>query len=552
MVTYAHTRCTCGYDRFREARATTETVVERWMSYIDGGGGGYGSTPFGTFFGGHGSGSSDGWGLFPATMTTTTYTLICESCSRMRKSKIVGAFAPYGGYVQGGEVLVVGSDFRRPTGCYSVELVGNETGERYLLPLTWVPELPPPLIVEELPETTAPTPPPGAETVNALLTAELPEIERTQEFTLWLVNSCAATRIPLVSQVLESPNMLININDADLGGAPRAWLDGVRGRPPASALGSGVRRTIPFDRCSAVIEYNARLATLPAAQGFTHAGAGSSSDYQLIPGGLLAETASSLPSYFEKTVAVGANPTEAYVYYRVQPENEPAHAAGEGTIATAQYAQFVSNPYVGASIGRSGGAFYATALDGATDGGAIATPQGWAEAAAYAGDSEDDLLWVGSQVSQGTYFGNVGSAGALETTLIFGDVAGSGVTTVIDSVVGSFGGRFIRPRWGAIAPVASPVVRVYGFADPNSSVGKLITLRVRAMAGTSAPLGEGATAVDAVLNVTAANAVFSLDFGLSGLTAGEPFSFTLERVWDSVQDTLEATFHVLYLTVRSS
>ena len=522
------------------------------MAFIDADGGGLGSTPFGSFFGGHGGGggSGDGWGQFPGTMTSVTYTLACESCGRHRRDRIVGAFTPYGAYVQAGAIYVVGSDFARPTGCYSVELVG-EDGEYYAAPLTWVPVLPPPLVAPT-PDVTLPSPPPGASIVDTVLSADLPEVLLTQEFTIWLVNTCAGTRVPLIAETLESPPMLLTAQDADLGSAPRAWLSGQRGRMPASALSSGLRLTLPFDKCLGVIEYSARLETLPSAQGFTHAGAGSSGDYQLIPGGLLAETTATLPSYWSKTLVLGANPTEAYLHARMQPENEPAHATGAGMRFAAQYAQFVASPYAGLTIARSGQAWYLTEPDLTGDGSALMTGAGWTSMAAYTNDTSDDQAWSSDFVQRGTFFGLVGSAGAFDAALTFGDVSGSGLTAVLDTAVASFGGRFIRPRFSAIAPVASPVVRIYGYADSNSSTGKLICMRVRAAPSTSSPYAEGAIVATAILNVTASGATFTMDFSLPGMTAGQPFSFTLERVWDSAQDTLDATFHVEALAVRSS
>lgn len=551
MTTYPNTFCTCGYSRFRETRRSEVVAVSRWMRF-DSEGGGFGSTPFGSFFGGNGGGEGASWGLFPGLKTTTTLSVACEKCSRVRRSKVVGSFAPYGAYVLSGTIYIVGSDFVRPTGCYRVELVG-EDGVVYDLPLTWSPTLPAPLQAEA-PAITADIPPTGAALVSDVLTAPLPEVDVSQTYTVVLINTCAGSRTSLVSVVLESTPMILLPLDAFLGGAPRAWLFGQRGRHPAAAVGSGGRVSLPFDKPQAVVEYNAREGTLPSAQGFTHVGTGVPADYQLLPGGLLGSTAAGLDSYWTKTVALASNPTEAYLYARIQSEAEVSHAAGDGWLASAAYAQAVSTPYVGPALGRSGGSWWGTALDGTTDALVRATARGWSSCCGYANDASQDQAWVDGEVGVplSGAFVPTGTAGALEAIVEWGDKAGSGVDAVVDHVVASFGGRFIRPRFTAVAPSTSPVIRFYGMSDPNGSSGKLVRFKLRAALGTADPHAEGGIVVYATVNVTASSAIYALSFTIPGLTAREPFTFTLERDVGDAGDTLEATFHVLHGTVQSS
>jgi hypothetical protein len=555
MVTYPNTACACGYRRFRHARPSSSAPVTRWMRFDVGGEGGLGATPLGMFFGGHGGGGDgDGWGEFDFTMISTSAQVVCESCGRIRSQRHLGQFTPAGVFVAEGFIHVVGADFLRTSGCFSLELLGNVEAERHTLALTWVPELPPPMIVAQAPSITLPAPPPGASTVDSVLAARLPDVRLSQDFTVYLVDSCAGTRTAIATITLETTPMIFTPLDADLGGAPRAWLFGQRGRLPAAMVASGVRMTLPFDKAQKVVEYNARELTDPAAQGFAHVGSGSSGDFSLLPGGLLMQTNPGSPSYWRKTVALTSNPTEAYLYTRIQPQVGVAHAAGAGYRATARYAQAVSTPYVGASVAHSGSAWYATELDGSTDVLVRSTSRGWVPVTAYANDGSQDQVWVDGEIgtSLTPIFSNVGTAAALDAILEFGDVAGSGVEVVIDAAVASFGGRFIRPRFSGVAPSVAPVIRLYGMADSNSSPSKLVRMKVRAALGTGVPYSEGTIEAEAVLNATVAGAVYSMDFALTGLAANEPFSFTLERMVEHATDQFDAIFHVLYLTIKSS
>lgn len=554
MASYPNVRCPCGYSRFREGYATVITDVERWMQFDAGGGGGLGSTPLGTFFGGGGASTGD-WGLFTAPLTVTTLTVSCESCNRARRTTTIGSFAVFGSYVVDRDIYIVGSDLTRPTGCYFVELVGAD-GETHALALSWDATLPAPLVVVTPPVVTTATPPADGR-VDDVLRATLPDVLTTQTFTIVLVNRCAGTRTSLATIDLETAPMIFTPFDADLGGAPSAWLNGRRGKNSVAQPASSSRPSLPFDKAAAVLEYRAEEGTLPSAQGFVHGGSGLPGDYTLVPGGaLLAVTAPALPSTWGKAAALTANPGEIYVYSKMSPIVETALTGhGDGFSIEGRYSQSIGTLYLGARLNRRARAWYAVSRGVGSSTEIRRTGRGWTDACVYSNDAADDHAFVGPESGNFSSFafGTAGSpSAAIEMTLQFGDFLGTGGTMAIGSIVASAGGRFMRPRFAGVAPTSAPVLRVFGCADASGGPDKTVRFRVRYAAHGGSPYAAEALTADVTLNAVVANTDYEMSFTLPGLVALAPMTFTLERVISHADDKLDATFHVHYLTLRSS
>lgn len=550
-VSYANRKCVCGYTRFREAKVTAQEEVERWMLFEATTLGGFGSTPFGTFFG---AGAGGLWGLFAGTLRTTAIQTVCESCSRLRNTKTLGRVAIFGSYIEGDRLYVVVSDLYRPAACYSVRLVGAD-GETYDLSLTWVPGLPQSLLVSDSPSETAAVPPVGAATVNAVLFGVIPEILTSQDFDIIIIDSCAGIEYTIATAYLESEPMIFNPYDANIGGAPRAWLRGSTGRLQSGQPSAGSRLSIPFDKCLGVIEYDPRDGTLPDAQGFTHNGTGAPGDYTLAEGGVMLGS-TGLPSYWTKEVILGADPGSVYSYMHFNGVVSNGHAVPtDGFLAGARYATSIGAPYVGTYMAFSSDLWYVVRCDlGLATLVADSTTQGWSSFAVHTNvDVPADQYWL-NEGGNGlaAFSATTGVAAAMVGQATFGDYIGSGGDHAVRHYVSSFGGRFIRAAFSGISPVSDPVLRMYGVADANASVSKTARFRVRYGVGTADPYALPASYVDATVNVLVANSVYEISFQLEGLTAKGPFDFTIERVWDHADDNLEATFHMFYATLRST
>lgn len=552
-ASYPNRVCTCGFRRFRERRTPQSTAVQRWMLFDTTALSGFGTTPFGTFFG---AGSGGLWGLFDGTFKTTVLDTLCESCQRIRSTKNLGGITPFATYVENGYFYLIASDVGLAT-CFSLRFTGPD-GSVYETPLSYLPGVaPPPALVSSAPPTTALTPPSGAALVGSLLRARLPTVEASGLYLVELVDRCCGCDTPLVTVTLEAPPMILSPLEADLGGAPREWLFGQYGVTPGGQPSSGSRVSIPFDKCVVVHEYDARFGTLPATQNWTHQGGGVSGDYALVEGGAL-RGQTTLSSYWEQITVVAGNPGQCYSYAVINPVAEPASAAPtEGADFSAQYATVLGLQYQGVRTTYADRTWRATRLDAASE--SVISPndepRGWTTAAAFdesAGNHEQAWLASGGLSFGATLFGGVGAAVAFDVISRWGDTAGSGTDVLYRNYVASYGGRFIRPMWQAFAQVTNPAVRLYLVADANGSVSKTARFRIRYVQMTGLPYVLPTNIADATLNFVAPNTVYELPFTLTGLTANLPFIFTVERVWDHGDDGLQATVHLLSASVRSS
>jgi hypothetical protein len=545
---YPNRRCTCGFTRFREIIRKTEETVERWMFFEDPGGG-FGATPFGTYFG---AGSGTGWGLFSNPLRTTRRDTVCESCSRVRISKLLGSIAVFGAFIDNGYFYVVASDLSLPATCYSVRFDGPESFE---VPLSFFAGVPP-AVLAPTPPTTAPSPPIGAATVDSMLRALVPEVVITGTYTVVLVDRCCGCEYPIAEVTLEAPPMIFTPLDADLGGAPQQWLYGGSVHYDLVQPASGIRLSIPFDYVDAVAEYDSRLNSLPSAQGWTHQGAGVPGNYQLIDGkGLQMLIVAGQSSYWSKTISLSASPGRIYGYSYFAPNTITFTNPGDGYYFQGRYALSVGGTYAGARLNFAGGLPRTTALDGLSGSTLRSTqsPPGWLRLSG--GDDNFDGIeaaWFEAEGSRGAYFGTDGLPAAFEMIAEFGDrgAAGNDLAYIRNTVI-SAGGRFIRPQFTAFAQVANPRLRLYLIADSNSSPDKSARFLVRYGVGTGDPYVTPPSTTSQTVNFTTANVMFEVPLTLTGLTAQQPFWFTIERDWAHVDDKLVATVHMTQCTVRS-
>lgn len=556
MALVPNQRCTCGFTRFRDRKLSTEVEVERWMLFDSAvPSGGFGATPFGTYFG---AGLGGTWGLFTEPFRSAQLEVTCESCSRVRSQKRLGGIAVFGGFIDDGFFYVVASDVLLPATCYTLKIEGP--GGTFYIPLTYAPGTPPP-IYAPTPPTTAATPPPGAVLVDTMLRARLPEVSETGSYTMTVIDRCCGCETTVATATLEALPMIFSPLDADIGGAPHRWLENQRITSDVAQPAGSTRLTIPFDKCTGVLEYDARSGQLPNLEGWTRIGTGPAGDWGLVGGGALrVGTTSPNTNYWEKTLVLTTALTQVYVYTSMLSEDIPAGAFGAGLDVQGLYRSGV-DPYNGVRLTFRENQIFYTRLDGVSDTQIFATELGpqWIEVSAaqkLTGEivaGESTVLRDVSQILAPGTFGTVGAVGAIELKARFGNTIGAPTLVgYFRNVVVSGPGRFMRARFTAYSQVSGPMVRLYVVSDATASLSRKARFLVRYGPGTGNPYGPLPLSVSATVNMLVPNTIYEVPLELTGLSANQPFWFTIERDWTHGDDLLEATAHLHQVTVRSS
>ena len=550
-------KCTCGFRRFRTKPIRTEEAVDRWVLFDDGAFAGMGSIPFGLPFG---SGSAGEWGLFPGTRRSFSEQVVCENCTRIRSTKLKSAFAIFGSFVLGDTVCIIVSDVAEGVGAGCLELRFDGPGP--------VPNVSPSLSYPIIP-LAAPAPggatfpsPPGP--FASMLCATLPPAVVEGVYTIVFVDRCSGYEESLGTVTLESDVITLNPKDADLNGAPAAWVDrNLRAKQEVVQIGSGSIQGIPFDKCDEVVEYDARFGTLPDAQGFTLLGTLPSG---LLPGGVLQMTSAggAVTGSWRKDITTSALLPGMSMYSRFQHRaNIDPDAFGAGMNFLGGYAAGSAGPLSGGRMSYYEAAI-ATMLDASAET-TLAGPfgkelEGWREIALQGHDGDDVSLVHGEHSLWETHpmfatFGTiVGPAPAVPMIRgEFGDMTGTGVDTLLRNFVVSGPGRFVRAWFNAFATVDDPIVRLNLVSDQK--VGSFTTARFLVRYGSQAqgddpymiPASTAAVTVDFIVQ----NQIFVASFTMTGVTAGQPFWFTVERDHTHPDDQGEATAFLTSATVRA-
>lgn len=544
MAADPNMRCVCGYRIFRENLVTTSEKTFRWLRFASGG---FGATPFGTYFG---AGTGGTWGEFFLVVPVTRRRVTCESCQRVRSDTPLGGTGVFGSYVFAGALFVYVTDVSLLS-CLRVQFSNAEFGTYTLSPDKFV-GLPLPLVTPT-PPVVAPTPPPGAQ-LAGVLRVPLPEVDHDGEYLVSLIDVCAGVETPLAIFPLESTVQTHFPADADLNGLPRALVDAnLTADLTLAQPGSGSVTGIPFDRCTGVIEYDARFGTGPTAQGWTQI-AGAAGDFGLTAGGIL-NGVTTTPSYFRQQLPLGAPATSVHAYakYRVQASDG---FSGCGLDFQATAAPGGAADYEGGRVVQTSSSLYTRTLDDSTLSLVDTQAQGpWSEVyfGAKLGDTGfvvlNELTGVSSPVAWGTQAG--GPAGpALRCS--FGDYAGSNLSAQLRNFVASASGRFVRAMFRSYAPAASAVLRLYFVSDLGLNNSARIKVRYGSLAAGADPYTLGAVSVGTTAFFNTKNVMVEVPLTLSGLPAKSPFWFSVERDWQHPDDVTTATIHLLSATVRAS
>ncbi len=414
------------------------------------------------------------------------------------------------------------------------------------LPAPVPPEVPPPDLGEVIPRPPPPPPPP-------------------------LPDSCDDVDEPGPGpgpgDLVDSNVVVVDLGDADLGGAPDEWMihDWT-----ASPLVGGVRPSalapaIPFGRVQHLLEYDARLGSRPEDQGWRGRGE-APSRFTLEANGILRfELAPGDPSFYESAVADGepADTLHAYAVVRIDEGAALAQDAGgrpepmwhvlaavggrraaglrAGWIATRSIPEFAylsldgqrTRPVASTEpIDRLLGAWHQIALEcDFRTGRAITSLDGRIE--------NEPLGW----------FGGSDSIGSLLLAQFGGTGAGGAVRGAFRNVVVSGGARFLRALFRSAAPRDDPVLQL-GFAlagvgEDSGSARFLVRYGPMPEGEPVAPLPSLQTAATLPAAAQQRSEIAWLDVVLEGVPAGAPFAFTIERDHTHPDDTLDATLYLV-------
>jgi hypothetical protein len=538
-------RCTCGYTVFAERILTTTSTVDRWMLVV-GDSDGFGSTAYGTGFG-----ASDGagrWGRFETTLKAGTRVLACQSCKRARRTVVLSGITPLGAYVAGEYLYVVAGDVVAPATCFSLLFTGP--GGTYEASLGLWNEEAPAVYAEA--EEYADELPEGAAAADVLLRARLPIVEVTGTYLVEVYDRCTNTRISIVELELEQEigMQILKPKDADLNGAPELWLRNFNALAPASPQPAGASvETIPFDKCTAVVEYDARENTSPTDQGWTHTGTGGAGDYTLEAGGALhAVVTGGDTSYWVKSTTLADLPTAVHGYMVAQRIDIA------GKLELRALASYNGTSKFGARLSMEGNELHALSLSTADDVSLdLALGYGWENFGGSVIKDADAVAYHRHNVAlvSPALFDTLAEVESTRVKAVFGDITGAGVDAQIRNVVVSVGGRFIRAGFSGIAISSQPYLRFYFSRETRTTSNLVAMFKVRYGQGSD-PYGLQATETTFSCPVPTPNQILEIPVQLSGLTSGAPFWFTVERAWDDGDDTFEGTVHLHNITVRSA
>lgn len=550
-------RCTCGYDVFSERRSTSSAAAPCWVLYSSTPAGGLGSSPLGgsPFGSGEEGGAAEQWARLDTSIEQTTLETRCSSCSRVRSARTLTGLLLVAAFRDEGTIYFVGPASSK-LGCFFVEFRGPVTAR---VPLRRdsrpAPATTPIYDVEEILET----PPEGAVLAAALYRADIPEIAYDGVYEIVLVNACADTEVlSLDPAYLEPAVMNLLPRDAELDAPPVMVRAPLNTNDANTNAAWPVVETLRFEKCEGVLEYDARLQSLPEVQGWTRVDTGSA-QFAIVNGALRQTRSSGAFDGYYAQLVLDEVPDTVKGYAVMRPMTASASVlfgAGDATEAIK-----------GARVDSVETATKTVVAPIAMDGGSADTahnfPSGWVRVGAVRDPDNTGAVVAAEQEAYGSAFASgdypgspidFASAG-IRIEGHFGLLTPSPADPVgvamYRTVVVSAPGLFIRPRFRSVSLVTSPVVRLQLFVEPFSGAR---TARFKIKYGTAlqnpqTPVETGT--VSTTCSFSADNLVHEFALALTDLGVG-PFWFSLERDWQHADDTVEATVHMVQASVRAA
>lgn len=548
-------RCTCGYTVFHERRTAVTQSVACWVRYsFSSDASGLGASPLGAGELGAGAATEETlvWARHFVDQTSTTRDVVCSSCQRVRTSRTIARIGIVASFLEDDRVvlLAAGTD----ASCYTLEFRGTDGSVLESMPYRTPGD--PDVYTGGSPEEFTETPLPTDLKADAQFEALFPNVDDPMAYSVVLVDRCAGTELVIGDVFLEGDPMLIPIQIAELD-APLEWLNSPRAlsdHTSTSWLRGPAISSIPFDKCSQVLIYDARLGSLPSSQGWTETSPGAG-QFSMVNGALKQTRDSGAQArYYKAITGISSAPTMIHGYAVGRAATDAGMratyigvaGAASGSLTGFRSSVHLDNPQQLAVHGNLD--------DGLSDPNpAVEVLPGWAYLAYdHVRSPAETRMWTpgGAVEITGQDTFSLSSVGTTTHRVeahfgAFGSETGT-VWTRVFCV--SAPGRFVRPGFRVHSMATSPVLRLYLFAP---DVISLTTARflVRYGSGMLDPRARPLTAVSQTATLSDGGTVYELAITLTDAGVG-PLWFTVEREWDHVEDACPSVVHLLQLSLR--
>ena len=369
--------------------------------------------------------------------------------------------------------------------------------------------------------------------------------------------------------------IILSPYDADVNGAPNYYVTG-NWRPRISSSteqkDSGSIHSVPLDWCDKVLEYDIRFGgkpnagTQPTAWSPQPNAAAADAWTQEDLGGsersLRLDVANAVSSFWQAEATLTANPDRvvAYATFMVDSfggssnvesgfEMRAVAAENASTLRGVRGVWTNSFNYVKLATATAVPVSTTVPIDDVT-----ANWHRVAFDAPVVGGSNtilslDDSINIDTKAT----FGSVSNPGGTKLFARFGKVLSGGsndaVTARIRNFVASAPNRFVRAWFRAFATGTTMTLRLVLVPDTFLPVAgnnaARIKVRWASRPAASNPFAVPSSSSSQDIIFTTANTVKLVDFSLTGLTAGQPMWFTVEREFGIVSNETKGTVHLL-------
>jgi hypothetical protein len=378
-------------------------------------------------------------------------------------------------------------------------------------------------------------------------------------------NVTVVTPEPAASDVV-----VITLTDADLNGAPDFWrrIDWLPTPNAAIDPTAAALPGIPLDKVDFLVEYDARLGSVPDDQHWKPSPA-APSFFKLLPGTLAFGNQTNGPAFYTRGTALERGiPEQVHAYATVMIGEAPARATrdmGESFEIRFQVAP-TGDESRGMRAGwcrdKTGGLFHYVTLDGtARISPTSIEPQdrltkAWMSVSLQADLSDNRALMSLAGIVDHRpleWFGRAGTGDA-ELTALFGFTRVSGrASGQLRNLVVSGPGRFMRVWLRSVAPADAPVLRL-GFITDGLIEGRArITVRYDSDPDRR-PFALPAARVDRTLAIggVAPGQISFIDLPLKRARQGQHLLLTVERDWTHREDEMRATTRLVSARLLSN
>jgi uncharacterized repeat protein (TIGR01451 family) len=366
--------------------------------------------------------------------------------------------------------------------------------------------------------------------------------------------------VPVVTpEPVPSDVVVITLTDADLNGAPGFWrsIDWLPTPNAAIDPTAAALPGIPLDKIDFLLEYDARLGSVPEDQDWQPSPA-APGFFRLLPGTLGFGNMTEAPAFYTRRTALRRGiPEQVHAYATVLISEAPARVRqdpGESFEIRFQVAPTgdeSSGMRAGWNRGKNGGLFHYVTLDGADRISPTSIePQdrltnAWMSVSLQAdlGDNRALMSLAGIVDHRPLEWFGRAETGEEELTALFGFTRARGrASGQVRNVVVSGPGRFMRVWLRSVAPADAPVLRLGFITDSRIEGRARITVRYDSDPDRR-PFALPVVRVDRTLAIggVAPGQISFIDLPLKRARQGQHLLLTVERDWMHREDEQRAT-----------